>query len=217
MSRQAYQIPLYACFPAPAILILTLPFIHESPRWLLNHGRPEEALRSLRFLRKGAYDEVALQQEFEEMKVVAEREAETQKDWRLILELFRGTNLRRTIICVGVGTANAGVGAMFILAFGTYFFKTVRRLSCRLLSKKPRLTRVSTGPSRRPFPVDHHQQLCRLGWSHAHLGVCCTRWAPPAHPHWLSSLQFLHARHGRPVQRDWSVDAQRRHWSHCDN
>ncbi|KAK4041877.1 sugar porter family MFS transporter [Parachaetomium inaequale] len=123
MSRQAYQIPLYACFPAPAILILTLPFLPESPRWLLNHGRPEDALHSLRFLRKGAYDEVALQQEFEEMKAIAAREAETQKDWRLIFELFRGTNLRRTIICVGVGTANAGVGAMFILAFGTYFFK----------------------------------------------------------------------------------------------
>jgi MFS family permease len=124
MSREAYRIPLYVCFPAPAILILTLPFIHESPRWLLNHGRPEEALRSLRFLRKGAYDEVAVQQEFEEMKAIAAREAETQKDWRLIFELFRGTNLRRTMICVGVGTANAGVGAMFILAFGTYFFKT---------------------------------------------------------------------------------------------
>jgi hypothetical protein len=124
-GREAYQIPLYVCFPAPAILILTLPFLPESPRWLLNHHRPEEALRSLRFLRRGAYDEVALQQEFEEMKAVAAREAETQKNWRLIFELFKGPNLRRTIICVGVGTANAGVGAMFILAFGTYFFSIV--------------------------------------------------------------------------------------------
>ncbi|KAK1751470.1 general substrate transporter [Echria macrotheca] len=121
-SRLAYQIPLYICFPAPVILILTLPFLPESPRWLINHGKAEQALRSLRFLRKGAYDEVAVQQEFEEMKLVAAREAESEKSWRLALELFRGDNLRRTIICVGVGTANAGVGAMFILAFGTYFF-----------------------------------------------------------------------------------------------
>lgn len=124
MSRQAYQIPLYACLPAPVILILTLHFIPESPRWLINHGRPEQALRSLRSLRKGAYDEVALQQEFEEMKAIAAREAEVKNDWRLFLELFKGTNLRRTLICVGVGTANAGVGAMFILAFGTYFLET---------------------------------------------------------------------------------------------
>lgn len=123
LSRSSYQIPLYVCFPAPVILLLTLWFLPESPRWLINNNRPEEALKSLRWLRKGAYDEVALQQEFEEMRAVAAREAETTKDWRLIFELFKGTNLRRTMICVGVGTANAGVGAMFILAFGTYFFK----------------------------------------------------------------------------------------------
>lgn len=123
LSREAYQIPLYACFPAPVILILTLPFVPESPRWLLHHNKAEQALRSLRFFRKGAYDEVALQQEFEEMKAIAAREAETQADWRLFFELFKGHNLRRTIICVGVGTANAGVGAMFILAFGTYFLQ----------------------------------------------------------------------------------------------
>jgi len=124
MNREAYQIPLYACLPAPVILCLTLHFIPESPRWLINRGKPEQALKSLRWLRKGAYDEVALQQEFEEMKAIAAREAETRNDWRLFFELFKGTNLRRTMICVGVGTANAGVGAMFILAFGTYFLKT---------------------------------------------------------------------------------------------
>ncbi|KIX96377.1 uncharacterized protein Z520_07643 [Fonsecaea multimorphosa CBS 102226] len=123
LSRGAYQIPLYACFAPPVILLFTLPFLPESPRWLLHHHRPDEALRSLRFFRAGAYDELALNQEFEAMKEIAEREAETQKDWRLIFELFRHHNLRRTVICVGVGTANAGVGAMFILAFGTYFFQ----------------------------------------------------------------------------------------------
>lgn len=82
-------------------------------------------MKSLRFYREGAFDEVAIQQEFEEMKAVATREAESTKDWKLFFEMFKGQNLRRTIICVGVGTANAGTGAMFILAFGTYFFQVV--------------------------------------------------------------------------------------------
>lgn len=97
----------------------------ESPRWLLHHHRAEEALKSLRFFRKGAYDEVAVLEEFEEMKLVAAREAESQKDWRLVLEMFRGINLRRTVISIAVVSANAAVGAMFILSFGTYFLGIV--------------------------------------------------------------------------------------------
>lgn len=102
-----------------------MPDTNAISRWLINHGRSEEALKSLRFFRKGAYDEVAIQQEFEEMRAVAAREAESTKDWKLFFEMFKGHNRRRTIICVGVGTANAGVGAMFILSFGTYFFQVV--------------------------------------------------------------------------------------------
>jgi SP family sugar:H+ symporter-like MFS transporter len=146
MSRAAYQIPLYVCYPAPAILILTLPFLHESPRWLLQHGKPEAALRSLQFFRKGVYDEVALQQEYEEMRAAAARtiDNENSKGWLMFFEVFRGSNLRRTIIAVAVGTANAGIGAMFILAFGTYFFKVVS------LSERP-----AYDPTRAQNPPRH--------------------------------------------------------------
>lgn len=126
MSRLAYQIPLYVCFGVPAFLILTLPFMPESPRWLVDHGRHEEALKSLRFYRKGTFDEVAIQQELEEIKLAAEKAVRQGKAWNIILELFKGSNLRRTIISVGVTSANAGVGVMFILSFGTYFLKIVR-------------------------------------------------------------------------------------------
>lgn len=64
------------------------------------------------------------------MKLVAAREAETQNDWRLMFELFKGTNLRRTIISVAVVTSNAAVGAIFILSFGTYFLNIVSPIYC---------------------------------------------------------------------------------------
>ena len=214
----AYQIPLYVCFPIPAFLVLTLPFLPESPRWLLHHNRPEEALKSLRFFRKGAYDEVAVQQEFEEMRMIAAREAESQKDWRLMLELFRGPNLRRTIVSVGVTSANAGVGAMFILSFGTYFLKIVssnRRKPTALDWLTGLTKRQIIGQSRRPVHVDRHHQLRRTGWPIAFLVPDRTSGASSAHSGKLPYLQLLHARHRSRLHSTKPLNTPGRYRSYC--
>jgi len=121
-SRLCYQIPLYVLFAMPVVTIVTMPFMPESPRWLLLQGKEEQALKSLTWIRNGAYDELALRSEFEEMRLNALHDLEMQSKW-LVFDLLRGTNLRRTMLCLGVGLINAGIGAMFVLAFGTYFFK----------------------------------------------------------------------------------------------
>ncbi len=108
----------------PVISAVSLPFMPESPRWLLLKGREEEALQSLTWIRNGAYDALALQSEFEEMRLNALHDVEQQSKW-LVLDLLRGPNLRRTCLSVGAGLINPGTGAMFILAFGTYFFSVV--------------------------------------------------------------------------------------------
>ncbi|KAK4442235.1 general substrate transporter [Podospora aff. communis PSN243] len=123
-SKLCYQIPLYVLFAMPVVVVTTIFFLPESPRWLLLNGKEDEALKSLTWIRNGAYDKLALQTEFEEMRLNAQHDLETQSLW-LVLDLFKGTNLRRTILCVGIGCINPGIGAMFILAFGTYFFKMV--------------------------------------------------------------------------------------------
>jgi SP family sugar:H+ symporter-like MFS transporter len=123
-SRLSYQIPLYSLYGMPVLVIAVLPFLPESPRWLLLHGKEEQALKSLTWIRNTAYDPVAIRQEFEEMKLNTQHEFEVRNSVSF-LDMFRGVNLRRTLIVVGVGVTNAGVGAMFILAFGTYFLKVV--------------------------------------------------------------------------------------------
>ncbi|KAK0648090.1 general substrate transporter [Cercophora newfieldiana] len=123
-SKLCYQIPLYVLYAMPAVVVATIFFLPESPRWLLLNGKEEEALKALTWIRNGAYDKLALQSEFEEMRLNALHDLENQSLW-LALDLFCGTNLRRTIVCLGIGCINPGIGAMFILAFGTYFFKMV--------------------------------------------------------------------------------------------
>ncbi|KAK3380817.1 sugar porter family MFS transporter, partial [Podospora didyma] len=121
-SKLCYQIPLYTLYAMPVVTICTIFFMPESPRWLLLKGREEEAMKSLTWIRNGAYDPLTLQSEFEEMRLNALHELESQSAW-LFLDIFRGTNLRRTLLCIGVGLINPAIGAMFVIAFGTYFFK----------------------------------------------------------------------------------------------
>ncbi|KAK1752331.1 general substrate transporter [Echria macrotheca] len=123
-SKLCYQIPLFVLCALPVVSLVTLPFMPESPRWLLLKGREEQALKSLEWIRNGAYDRLALQAEFEEMRLNALHDLEGQSPW-LVLDLFRAKNLRRTLTSVGVGLINPGTGAMFVLAFGTYFYKVV--------------------------------------------------------------------------------------------
>jgi len=123
-SKLCYQIPLYVLYLMPVVVLATIFLMPESPRWLLLNGRDQEALKALTWIRNGAYNKLALQSEFEEMRLNALHDLESQSIW-LALDLFRGTNLRRTLLCVGIGCINPGIGAMFILAFGTYFFKMV--------------------------------------------------------------------------------------------
>jgi SP family sugar:H+ symporter-like MFS transporter len=91
----------------PILLLAALPMIPETPRWLVMKGRREEALVILKQLRTS--DEIA---ELEIMDVEASLEMHTDDgSW---LDLFRGTNLRRTIISVVLPSIEAWQGQSFM-------------------------------------------------------------------------------------------------------
>jgi MFS transporter, SP family, sugar:H+ symporter len=102
-------------------LMVALPFMPETPRWLVEHNKPEQAKKALARLRNKDTSENMLEAELQEIMVTFEAEKSLTGNVALF-DCFRGTNLRRTLLSVALMTCLTGSGAVFVLVYGTYFF-----------------------------------------------------------------------------------------------
>jgi hypothetical protein len=108
-SRRAYQIPLAIFFVAPTIQTILLIFFPETPRWLMVQGREQEAEASLRRLRNSNIEELEFQAELNEIRGSTREQLEQSKK-ALFLEMWKGTNLRRTLLSICVICFHAANG-----------------------------------------------------------------------------------------------------------
>ena len=121
-DKLSYRIPLAALFAIPVVLSTLMLFVPESPRWLLVKDRPDQAKHALKKLRGISLSVELLNEEFVEMQrgIAEEQELASAAS---ALEIFRQTNLRRTIISVGIIVCHASSGVWFIISYGTFFFQ----------------------------------------------------------------------------------------------
>lgn len=104
-------------FPTPLLVLVFL--APESPWWLVRHGRKEEARKNLK--RLGAKTEEAAQQSLAVIERTVEIEAQLGGAPSL-LDLFKGTDLRRTtIICLMYASQN--FAGNLIANQATFFFQ----------------------------------------------------------------------------------------------
>ncbi|KAJ0425529.1 maltose permease [Aspergillus carlsbadensis] len=100
-------------------LLGCLPFAPETPWHLVRKGRREEAARSLRRL-YGPKADIEAEVAAIERTVIFERENSPDTSWA---QCFRGTDLQRSMISMGVFVCQHASGIIFVLGYSTYFFQ----------------------------------------------------------------------------------------------
>lgn len=102
----AYKIVMGVQLLFPILLLIALPFIPETPRYLCMTGRRKEAINVLKTLQVS--NEIV---ELEMLDIEASLEMHTDNGkW---VDLFKGTNLRRTIISITLPTIESWQGQVY--------------------------------------------------------------------------------------------------------
>jgi MFS family permease len=122
LTRRSYQIPLASLFAIPVLLSIFLFFIPESPRWLMLHNRSDDARMALKYLRGNSVTPDLLEEEFIEMQRGIEAEKELASSVS-VLDIFKGTDRRRTILAAGAIASHAASGVWFTISYSTFFYQ----------------------------------------------------------------------------------------------
>lgn len=122
-GRPSYLIPLGIIYIVPFVLSIGLIFIPESPRWLAEQEKHEKAKKALLWLRPNP-DEV----DAELLAVQSAIEEDKKNSGKaLFIEMFTNPiDRRRMLLAVAAVSTQAASGAMFMIAYGTYFFEMAR-------------------------------------------------------------------------------------------
>ncbi|CAK7236758.1 hypothetical protein SCUCBS95973_009719 [Sporothrix curviconia] len=120
LDKASYQIPIGTLFIVPAVLAVGLYFVPESPRYLMYRGHETAARDALERLRGDSVAPDALELEWVEMVRGIEEEKRIASSIGPV-DMYRGTDLRRTLLCYGVIASQTGSGSWFVISYATYF------------------------------------------------------------------------------------------------
>ncbi|KAF3396776.1 Hexose transporter HXT13 [Talaromyces pinophilus] len=121
-GNRSWRIPLGLFYIIPTLIASSVLLIPESPRWLLQCNRADEAKASLQKLRQGAFTEEEINNEYRELEFALETAVEQGK----FVELFQGKNLKRTLVVIAMNFFQQATGQAFSSQYGGVYVRTLK-------------------------------------------------------------------------------------------
>lgn len=118
-DKLSYQIPMAVLYFAPVVTGILLLFLPDTPRYYVLKGDYDKAADAVRRLR-GLTDEGTIYEQVEQMRMLQVAEHELKGEVHL-LDIFKGTDLRRSMLIYGVTSAQVITGQGFLMQFSVYF------------------------------------------------------------------------------------------------
>ncbi|KAK3366224.1 general substrate transporter [Lasiosphaeria ovina] len=123
-GNASWQIPLGVMYVVPVVLGTFLLFVPDTPRYYITRGEDEKALWAIRRLR-GIEDDALLRAEVDDIRATYLLEKELHAGVHL-RDMFRGTDLRRTLLSYGATLGGTATGVSFMAGFSVYLFVQAR-------------------------------------------------------------------------------------------
>lgn len=121
-SSEAYRLPLGLQIAFAILIFFAILIVKDSPTYFLIKSQDKRAEQSLRLIRQG-YSEEEISQELSLLRAQATLvQREQSVPWSA---LFKGVNLRRTLLALSVGNFQQLSGIAFATNYATIFLKQV--------------------------------------------------------------------------------------------